>query len=188
VRQTTGPAVIEITRVAQNRGCRGDWTVWATGATEIAMCRTIKADRIANSFHYTTFHRALFEGTPAGGSNRPRPGQAKQRAQKYRSPAARSLSRRFAMPFQKSPESLVKTAAWFGEKRSAYSASPVSGRSLFSWCFESQLLRAGAAGRAHHHRHVAGGGEYDGGRVATILPSLSVTTETFRSAVIGVPE
>jgi hypothetical protein len=39
-----------------------------SSATEIAMCRAINADRIANSFKATRFLRALFEGTPAGGS------------------------------------------------------------------------------------------------------------------------
>jgi hypothetical protein len=67
--------------------------------------------------------------------------QAEPDGGRIRRPAAHSSKRLFVMPFQKLPESLIKTAAWFGEKQSAYSVSPVSGRSLFSWCFESQLLR-----------------------------------------------
>jgi hypothetical protein len=73
--ETAGPGVQQNNRSRSRekthgpeRGAGGLRCVRATGATEIAMCRTIKADRIANSFNPTMLRRALFEGTPAGGS------------------------------------------------------------------------------------------------------------------------
>jgi hypothetical protein len=123
-------------------GCWG-----AEGSGPLTECCCPAAS--ANSLNRASFHRTRNPGQRCRSAEvqaKPSRGPKESAAQP---PVAQA---RISKPFQKLPESLIKTAAWFGEKRSAYSASPVSGRSFFSWCFESRLLRAGAACRSIRSR------------------------------------
>jgi hypothetical protein len=82
-RQVATPLSQEITHMARNRGCRG------VGATSRECCCPAES---ANSFHCVMFHRALFEGTAAGGSTSAE-AQAKAGLGAFRRPAAHSSIR-----------------------------------------------------------------------------------------------